>query len=140
MKVEGMSVLNEDCPFFDIYLPETKGLLAKPVPFWAVKPTHVEAEANMELIQVAVSVGVSTEMEGQLKSTSSGEMLRSYISPESTVKVTLPLYVNHRLLELGDQLLFYKPAENRPETKRKEKVIDDVVAFVQRRFSKQLRT
>ena len=132
MKVEGMSVLNEDCPFFDIYLPENKGL-AKPVPFWTVRPTHVEAEANMELIWVAVSVGVSTEMEGQLNLTSSGEMLRSYISPESTVKVTLPLYVNHRLLEFGDQLLFYKPAEYRPETKRKEKVHDDVADFVKSR-------
>ena len=130
MKVEGMSVLTEDCPCFDMYLPEQKGL-AKPVPFWTVRPTHVEEEANMELIWVAVSVGVSTAIEGQLNLTKSGEMLRSYITPESTVKVTLPLYVNHRLLEFGDQLLFYKPAENRPETKRKEKVVDDVAAFVQ---------
>ena len=129
VKVEGMSVLTEDCPCFDMYLPEQKGL-AKPVPFWSVRPTHVEAEANMELIWVAVSVGVSTAIEGQLNLTKSAEMLRSYITPESTVKVTLPLYVNHRLLEFGDQLRFYKPAEERNEKKRKVEVVDDLADFV----------
>ena len=129
VKVEGMSVLFQDCPCFDMYVQEQKGL-AKPVPFWSVRPTRVEAEANMELIWVAVSVGVSTEMEGQLNLTRSGEMLRSYITPESTVKVTLPLYVNHRLLEFGDQLRFYKPAEERNEKKRKAEVTDDLADFV----------
>jgi len=129
VKVEGMSGLFEDCPCFDMYIPEQKGL-AKPVPFWTIKPTHVEAEANMELIWVAVSVGVSTGIVGQLNTTRSGEMLRSYITPESTVKVTLPLYVNHRLLEFGDQLRFYKPAGKPDEKKRKVEVADDLADFV----------
>ena len=45
-------------------------------------------------------------------------MLRSYITPESTVKVTLPLYVNHRRLGFGDQLRFYKPASEPEERTR----------------------
>ena len=57
-------------------------------------------------------------------------MFRSYITPESAVKVTLPLYVNHRLLEFGDQLRFYKPAEERNEKKRKVEVVDDLADFV----------
>ena len=128
VKVEGMSGLFEDCPCFDMYLPDQKGL-AKPVPFWTVKPTHVEAEANMELIWVAVSVGVSTGIEGPLHLEASGEMLRSYISPESTVKVILPIFVNHRLLEFGDELRFYRPFVE-TEKKRKVEVADDLADFV----------
>ena len=132
MKVEGMSRLLEDCPCFDMYLPDQKGL-AKPVPFWTVKPTHVEAEANMELIWVAVSVGGSTGILGKLNLTSGGEMLRSYITPESTVKVTLPLYVNHRRLVFGDQLRFYKPASEPDGKKRKVEVPDSLADFVKNR-------
>ena len=129
MRVEGMSKIFADCPSFDMYLPETK-IFAKPVPFWYIKPTQVEAEANMELIWVAVSVGVSTVLEGELNKTISGELLRSYITPESTVKVTLPVYVNHRLLEFGDQLRFYKPPETTDGKKRKVQVADDLADFV----------
>ena len=117
MKVEGMGLLYEDCPIFDMYLPEQK-VLAKPAPFWNVKPTHEEAEANMELISVAVSVGVSAAMTGNLKSNSVGTLLKSYINPETTVTVTLPLFVNHKHLYVGDQLRFYKPAEEPAEKKR----------------------
>ena len=128
VKVEGMSGLLEDCPCFDMYLPDQKGL-AKPVPFWTVKPTHVEAEANMELIWVAVSVGVSTEMTGKLNSNSVGALLKSYINPESTVTVTLPLLVNHKHLYFGDQLRFYKPAEEPAEKKRKVELTDGITDF-----------
>ena len=132
VKVEGMSGLLDDCPCFDMYLPDQKSL-AKPVPFWTVKPTHVEAEANMELIWVAVSVGVSTGILGELNKTSGGELLGSYITPESTVKVTLPLYVNYRQLEFGDQLRFFKPAEKPDERKRKEEVAESIADFVKDR-------
>ena len=102
---------------------------AKPVPFWGVRPVHVEEEANMKLIWVAVSVGVSTGIQGPLHLEASGEMLRSYISPESTVKVILPIYVNHRLLEFGDELRFYTPFVE-TEKKRKVEVADDLADFV----------
>ena len=136
VKVEGMGGLFEDCPIFDMYLPEQKGL-AKPVPFWTVKPTHEEAEANMELIWVAVSVGVSTEITGKLNLKSAGELLTSYINPESTVKVTLPLYANHRHLYFGDQLRYYKPAEEPEEKKRKVQVADCIADFVKNRVEAQ---
>jgi hypothetical protein len=132
VKVEGMSGFVGDCPCFDLYLPAQVSH-SKPVPFWSVKPTHVEAEANMELIWVAVSVGVSTGILGELRSTSGGEMLRSHITPECTVKVTLPLYVNHRRLEFGDQLRFYKPASEPDGKKRKVEVTDSLADFVKNR-------
>ena len=85
----------------------------------------------MELIHVAVSVGVSTGILGELAGTSGGIMLQSYINPESTVKVILPLYVNHRTLEFGDQLLFYKKAGKAVEKKGKDlEEIDEVAEFV----------
>ena len=131
VKVEGMSAIFEDCPCFDMYLTGSSGS-AKPVPFWGVRPVHVEEEANMKLIWVAVSVGVSTGIEGPLNLAASGEMLRSYISPESTVKVILPIYVNHRLLEFGDELRFYRPFVE-TEKKRKVEVADDLADFVKGR-------
>ena len=129
VKVEGMGGLFEDCPIFDMYLPEQKGL-AKPAPFWNVKPTHEEAEANMELISVAVSVGVSAAMTGNLKSNNVGTLLKSYINPETTVTVTLPLFVNHKHLYVGDQLRYYKPAEEPAEKKRKVEVTDGITDFI----------
>ena len=130
--VEGISGLLDDSPYFDMYLPEQKGL-EKPVPFWTVKTTHVEEEANMELIWVAVSVGVSTGTIAELNSTPGGEELRSYINPESTVKVRLPLYINHRRLEFGDQLRFFKAAEKPDEKKRKEAELDNISDFAKER-------
>ena len=132
VKVEGMDAIFEDCPFFDMYLTGSSGS-AKPVPFWGVRPVHVEEEANMKLIWVAVSVGVSTGIQGPLHLEASGEMLRSYISPESTVKVILPIFVNHRLLEFGDELRFYTPAVKPDEKKRKVEVADDLADFVKDR-------
>ena len=135
-----MDQIFDDCPCFEIYLPEHKSS-EKPVPFWTIQPTHVEAEANMELISVTVSVGVSTGMQGELNATSSGELLRSYITPESTVEVTLPLYVNHRRLEFGDQLRFYKPPVATPESnKRKIVVVDDLAEFVNNRAKARVTT
>ena len=85
----------------------------------------------MELIHVAVSVGVSTGILGELAETSGGIMLQSYINPEPTVKVILSLYVNRRTLEFGGQLLFYKKAEKAAEKKGKGlKEIDQVAEFV----------
>ena len=112
-----------------MYFQEQKGL-AKPVPFWTVRPTPVEADANMELIWVAVSVGGSAGIEGPFNLTKNGEMLRSYINPESTVKVTLPVYVNNKLLEYGDELRYYKPAGQSDEKQRKEVVADDLADFM----------
>ena len=129
VKVEGMGVFFEDCPIFDMYLPEQKGL-AKPAQFWNVKPTHEEAEANMELISVDVSVGVSAAMTGNLKFNNAGTLLKSYISPETTVTVTLPLFVNHKHLYVGDQLRFYKPAEEPAEKKRKVEFTDGITDFI----------
>ena len=58
-------------------------------------------------------------------------MLGSCINPESTVKVTLPLYLNHRRLEFGDQLRYYKPAEEPEEKKRKTlEQVDSLADFV----------
>ena len=128
--VEGMDRLVEYRLYFDMYL-QAQTSKEKPAPFWNVKPTHVEAEANMELIYVAVSVGVSTGIIGELKDTGDGVMLGSCINPESTVKVTLPLYLNHRRLAFGDQLLYYKPAEAPEEKKRKTlEEVDPLAAFV----------
>ena len=133
VSVEGMSRLVGNCPRLDMYLPSQTSK-EQPVPFWSVKPTHVEAEANMELIYVAVSVGVSTGIIGELHDKGVGVMLGSYINPESTVKVILPLYVNHRTLEFGDQLLYYKPAEAPDEKKRKAlEEVDPLADFVRNR-------
>jgi hypothetical protein len=139
VKVEGMSRFVGDCPSFDMYLPAQVSH-SKPVPFWSVKATHVEADANMELISVAVSVGVSAGMLGDLSGTSAGELLRSHINPESTVKVTLPLYVNHRRLVFGDQLRFYKPASEPEErTRAVIEAPDFLAAFVKNRGRKRPR-
>ena len=128
--VEGMGPLMEKRPYFDMYLPAQTSV-EKPVPFWNVKPTSVKAEANMELISVAVSVGVSTGIIGELRDAGDGVMLGSCINPESTVKVTLPLFLNHRRLEFGDQLRYYKPAEVIEEKKRKTlEQVDSLADFV----------
>ena len=130
VKVENLCRIVENCPLLDMYLPMQKSL-EKPVPFWTVTITHEKEKANMELIDVAVSVGVSTGILGELAETSGGIMLQSYINPESTVKVILPLYVNHRTLEFGDQLLFYKKAGKAVEKKGKDlEEIDEVAEFV----------
>ena len=56
------------------------------------------------------------------------------LNPESTVKVILPLYVNHRTLEFGDRLLFYKKAGKAVEEKGKDlEEIDQVADFVTNR-------
>ena len=128
--VENLGRVVENCPLFDMYLPVQKSL-EKPVPFWTVTTTHEKEKANMELIHVAVSVGVSTGILGELAETSGGIMLQSYINPEPTVKVILPLYVNHRTLEFGDQPLYYKPAEAPDEKKRKAlEEVDPLADFV----------
>ena len=130
MKVENLCRIVENCPLLDMYLPMQKSL-EKPVPFWTVTTTHEKEKANMELIHVAVSVGVSTGILGELAETSGGIMLQSYINPEPTVKVILSLYVNRRTLEFGGQLLFYKKAEKAAEKKGKGlKEIDQVAEFV----------
>ena len=110
MKVEGLGAILDNCPSIDIYLGRLSSL-EKPVPFWHVEPTDVQEDANMELIQVAVAVGVSAEIRGRFKGQGVGIMLDSYINPEATVKVILPLFVNTSCLEFGDQLVFYKKPE-----------------------------
>ena len=128
--VEGMGPLMEKRPYFDMYLPAQTSA-EKPVPFWNVKPTSVKAEANMELISVAVSVRVSTGIIGELRNTYDGVMLGPSVNPESTVQVTLPLFLNHRRLEFGDKLRYYKPAEVPEEKKRKTlEEIDPLADFV----------
>ena len=103
--------------------------MEKPVPFWHVKPTDVQEDANMELIQVAVAVGVSAEIRGRFKGQGVGIMLDSYINPEATVKVILPVFVNTSRLEFGDQLVFYKKPEATEEKKRK--VVEEVDAIAE---------
>ena len=56
VKVENLCRIVENCPLLDMYLPMQKSL-EKPVPFWTVTITHEKEKANMELIDVAVSVG-----------------------------------------------------------------------------------
>jgi len=56
-------------------------------------------------------------------------MLDSYINPEATVKVILPVFVNTSRLEFGDQLLFYKKPEATEEKKRK--VVEEVDAIAE---------
>ena len=80
MEVSGMSGAVQNCPIFDMYLAK-QDRLEKPVPFWGVKVTHDEDEANMELIYVVVTLGVSTEIVGALKGTSSAITLETYINP-----------------------------------------------------------
>ena len=119
---------------FDMYLPRAQATLEKPVPFWSVKPTQIQAEANMELIEVAVPVRVSAEIKGELKGTRSGVMLESYISPENLVTVVLPVFVNRRTLEKREQLFFYKKAEA-PEEKKQTvaEPVDSLTEFVKNR-------
>ena len=133
VSVEGLGGL-AGCPRFDMYLPRQQATLEKPVPFWSVKPTHIQAEANMELIEVAVTVRVSAGIKGELKETSPGVMLESYISPETLVKVVLPVFVNRRTLEKREQLFFYKKAEA-PEEKKQTvaEPVDSLTAFVKNR-------
>jgi hypothetical protein len=91
--------------------------LEKPVPFWHVKSTDVEEDANMELIKVAVAVGVPAGIRGRFKGQGVGIMLDSYINPEATVTVILPVFVNSSRLEFGDKLVFYKKPEATEEKK-----------------------
>ena len=69
-------------------------------------------------------------MTGNLKYNNAGTLLKSYINPETTVTVTLPLFVNHKHLYVGDQLRFYKPAEEPAEKKRKVEVTDGITDFI----------
>ena len=61
-------------------------------------------------------------------------MLESYISPEASVKVILPVFVNHRTLEKREQLFFYKKAEAPEEKKQKAaEPVDPLADFVKNR-------
>ena len=116
--LQGLEAIIEDCPSMNIYLGR-QGNSEKPVPFWHVEPADDEDDANMKLIGVTVEVRVSAGILGDLKLQSTGIILDSYINPEAVVKVTLPVFVNTRLLKFGEKLTFYKKAEAAEEKKRK---------------------
>ena len=106
----------------------------KAVPFWHVKPIEKEEDANMELIKVSVSVWASAGIKGAWNNQSAGTMLDSYINPETTVRVVLPVFVNHKRLEFGEQLKYYKPAEPNEEKKRKPvEEVDNLAEWVKGR-------
>ena len=119
VEFEGLgSLMGEPCPSFRVFLGK---LLSsdKAAPFWHVKPTDVEEDANMVLTTIAVAVRVSAAMRGQFKQEGDCTMLEHYICPEVEVKVILPLYVNNRALEIGETLCVYKEAVASEEKQRK---------------------
>ena len=54
-------------------------------------------------------------------------MLQAHINPEAEAKVILPLWVNSRDLEFGEQLVYYKKAEVADEKKRKALEVVDAI-------------
>jgi hypothetical protein len=131
--LQGLEAIIEDCPGMNIYLGR-QGNSEKPVPFWHVEPADDEDDANMRLIGVTVEVRVSAGILGDLKTQSAGIILDSYINPEAVVKVTLPVFVNTRLLKFGEKLTFYKKAEAAEEKKRKGvEEIDSIADWAKQR-------
>jgi hypothetical protein len=131
--VEGLGSILEECPSIDIYLGKHSSS-EKPVPFWHVKPIEKKEDANMELIKVAVTVWASAGIRGPVKDQGVGTMLDSYMNPEATVKVILPVFVNTKRLEFGEQLFYYKPAEPTEERKRKPvEEVDNLAEWVKQR-------
>jgi hypothetical protein len=118
VSIEGLDSVLENCPDINMYLGNHSSP-EKAVPFWHVKPSDKEEDANMELINVSVSVWASAGVKGAWGNHSAGTMLDSYINPETTVRVVLPVFVNHKRVEFGEQLKYYKPAEPNEEKKRK---------------------
>ena len=104
------------------------------MPFWHVELIEKKEDANMELITVSVSVWASAGTKGAWNNQSAGTMLTSYINPETTVRVVLPVFVNHKRLEFGEQLKYYKPAEPNEEKKRKPvEEVDNLAEWVKGR-------
>jgi hypothetical protein len=134
VEFEGMtSLMGETCPYFRVFLGK---LLSseKAAPFWHVKPTDAEEDANMVLTKIAVAVRVSAEVRGEFKSQGACTMLQHYVSPEVEVKVILPLYVNSRTIEKGEKLCFYKKADESEQKERKApEEIDTISAWKQQR-------
>ena len=125
--------MGENCPSFRVFLGKLASL-EKAAPFWHVKPIEKKEDANMELIKVSVSVWASAGIKGAWGNHSAGTMLDSYINPEATVKVILPVFVNTKRLEFGEQLKYYKPAEPNEEKKRKPvEEVDNLAEWVKQR-------
>ena len=83
----------------------------KPAAYWQVKQTPHRNEANMEAIDVEVTLGVSADLTGRIQAEGAGEMLRPYVQPDTHVKVVLPVLVNYRHIEATGRLFVYKVPE-----------------------------
>ena len=135
--VEGLGSVLEECPDINMYLGKHSSS-EKAVPFGHVKPIEKEEDANMELIKVSVAVWASAGIQGPWSGKSAGTMLASYINPEVTVKVILPVFVNIKRLEFGEQLKYYKPAEPNEEKKRKPvEEVDNLAEWIKGRAANE---
>ena len=100
----------------------------KPAPYWQVTQTPNRNEANMEEIKVEVTVSVSADLRGRFETEGAGAMLRSYVEPETHVKVILPVLVNNKHIEATGRLFIYEEAKKVEEKKREAPQVIDGLA------------
>ena len=82
------------------------------VPYWLVRSVPSEEEANMEIQTVVVSHTQSTALNPKVGSKAAGKTL-----DHRETSFHVPLLVNSRALEFGDELLVFKAAPpKRPST------------------------
>ena len=130
---EGMrSLMGENCPSFRIFLGKMMSS-EKPSPFWHVKPTDAEEDANMIQTTIAVAVRVSADIRGDFKKEGACTQLEHHLCPEVEVKVVLPLYVNFRTIEKGEKLCFYKPAESDKKERKAPEEINTLAKWKKQR-------
>jgi hypothetical protein len=133
VEFEGMrSLMGETCPSFRVFLGKMMST-EKAAPFWHVKPTDAEEDANMVQTKIAVAVRVSADVRGEFKQEGACTLLEHYLCPEVEVKVILPLYVNSRTIEKGEKLCFYKKAESEKKERKAPEEIDTIGTWKKQR-------
>jgi hypothetical protein len=133
VEFEGMrSLMGENCPSFRVFLGKMTNS-ERPAPFWHIKPTDAEEDANMVQTKIAVAVRVSAAIKGEFSREGACTNLEHYVCPEVELKVLLPLYVNSRTIEQGEKLCFYKQAESEKKERKAPEEIDSLAAWKKQR-------
>jgi len=92
----------------------------KPSAYWQVNRTERQHEANMQKIEVAVTVSISGDLRGPVKADVAGARLSTCVEPENYVRVILPVLINTRNIEASSELLIFKEPEKKEEKKVKD--------------------
>ena len=98
--------------------------------------TETEDDANMVVVHVAVSVTFTGELQGAMQTEHAAICFAPRVQPDSTVKVILPVLVNHKAIDARMRLQAYE-AKAEKDDKRKHEVtpIDGLAEWKKQRVA-----